>query len=73
MLRSDRLFFLMYPRFLQIIFDWLFENLLKAPTDKMVLKHQSEQTLAKAKGYRSRAKEKPPSKRMIGHIAKIDY
>src|ERR1044071_7043589 len=66
--------FLLYPRFLQMVFDNKYKNLKKDPTHIVVQEHMTLNTLARMKAYKGlSANERPPVRRLFGHLARLDY
>src|ERR1044071_6884799 len=66
--------FLLYPRFLQMIFDLKYKNLKRDPKQIVVQDHMSLNTLVRMKGYKGVAmNERPPMKNLFGHLIKEDY
>src|ERR1044071_10294401 len=66
--------FLLYPRFLQMVFDNKYKDLKKDPKHIVVQEHMTLNTLARMKAYKGlSADERPPVRRLFGHLARLDY
>jgi len=64
--------FLMFPRFLQMIFNVQLPDLPKEPSDILRQAHMTDDTLSRLLAYRQRAVP-PPNKRLIGHLINPSY
>src|ERR1044071_1157234 len=66
--------FLLYPRFLHMVFDNKYKDLKRDPKHIVVQEHMSINTLARMKAYKGLSvNERPPVRRLFGHLARIDY
>src|ERR1043165_14553 len=66
--------FMLYPRFLMMIFDHKYPELKKDPTMILGQDHMNIRTLVRMKGYKGVPdNEKPPHRRLFGALASQDY